>query len=75
MLNYTYDAENTRIATTEDGLTTEYVTDTGVVEQLTNKVYFGQKAVSPNFSPQGTFKGASIQSVSDKLLKAELFAN
>ena len=28
-VSYTYDAENTRIATTEDGLTTEYVTDTG----------------------------------------------
>ena len=28
-VSYTYDAENTRIATTENGLTTEYVTDTG----------------------------------------------
>ena len=28
-ITYTYDAENTRTATTEDGLTTEYVTDTG----------------------------------------------
>ena len=28
-ITYTYDAENTRIATTEDGLTTEYITDTG----------------------------------------------
>ena len=28
-VTYTYDAENTRIATTKDGRTTEYVTDTG----------------------------------------------
>ncbi len=28
-VSYTYDAENTRISTTENGLTTEYVTDTG----------------------------------------------
>ena len=28
-VSYTYDAENTRIAKTEDGITTEYVTDTG----------------------------------------------
>ncbi|MBR1598613.1 MAG: hypothetical protein IJ661_06885 [Lachnospiraceae bacterium] len=28
-VSYTYDCENTRIATTEDGITTEYVTDTG----------------------------------------------
>ena len=28
-VSYTYDAENTRIATTKDGRTTEYVTDTG----------------------------------------------
>ena len=28
-VSYTYDCENIRIATTEDGITTEYVTDTG----------------------------------------------
>ncbi len=28
-VSYTYDAENNRIATTENGLATEYVTDTG----------------------------------------------
>ena len=37
-----------------------------------NKVYFGQQAVSPNFSQQGTFKGASIQSVSDSLSTGKL---
>ncbi|MBQ3513204.1 MAG: hypothetical protein IJA32_05310, partial [Lachnospiraceae bacterium] len=40
-----------------------------------NKVYFGQKAVSPNFSSQGTFKGASIQSVADRLASGELSAD
>ena len=28
-VSYTYDCENTRIATEEGGITTEYVTDTG----------------------------------------------
>ena len=40
-----------------------------------DKVYFGQQAVSPNFSPQGTFKGASIQSVADRLASGELSAD
>lgn len=40
-----------------------------------NKVYFGQKSVSPNFSSQGTFKGASIQSVADRLASGELSAD
>ena len=40
-----------------------------------NKVYFGQQAVSPNFSPQGTFKGASIQSVADSLTTGKLSAD
>lgn len=40
-----------------------------------DKVYFGQQAVSPNFSPQGTFEGASIQSVADRLASGELSAD
>lgn len=40
-----------------------------------DKVYFGQQAVSPNFSPQGTLKGASIQSVADRLASGELSAD
>ncbi len=39
------------------------------------KVYFGQKSVSPNFSSQGIFKGASIQSVVDKLIQGDLSAD
>ena len=42
---------------------------------FSNKVYFGQQAVSPNFSPQGTFKGASIQSVADSLTTGKLSAD
>lgn len=37
-----------------------------------DKVYFGQQAVSPNFSPAGSFKGESIHSVADKLISGEM---
>ncbi len=49
--------------------------DVGKSSVSSNKVYFGQQAVSPNFSPQGTFKGASIQSVADRLVSGELSAD
>ena len=49
--------------------------ENGVSGSEANKVYFGQKAVSPKFSSQRTFKGASIQSVADRLESDELSAD